>query len=109
MRIGSENEMSKESSLSVIPLKHFGWHQLCLNAAHVFVWIGFLIAVYHAWREADFVILAFSLMLLGIGLLIFRGVAFFMNTWVIWSAYISHREIREAEEIEEEQLREHAE
>jgi len=48
-------------------------------------------------------------MLLGIGLLIFRGVAFFMNTWVIWSAYISHREIREAEEIEEEQRHEHAE
>ena len=100
--------MNKESILNVIPLKHFWWHQLCLNAAHVFVWIGFLIAVYHAWRAADLVILAFSLMLFGIGLLIFRGVAFFMNTWVIWSAYISHREIREAEEIEDEQRDEHA-
>ena len=101
--------MNKETSLNVIPLKHFRWHRLCLNAAHVFVWIGFLIAVYHAWRVADVVLLAFSLMLLGIGLLIFRGVAFFMNAWVIWSAYISHREIREAEEIEEEQRHEYTE
>jgi len=109
MRIRLENKMDKESTLSVIPLKHFWWHQLCLNAAHAFVWIGFLIAVYHAWRASDFAILALSLMLLGIGLLIFRGVAFFMNTWVILSAYISHREIREAEEIEDEQRHEHAE
>jgi len=101
--------MNEKSSLDVIPLKHFWWHQLCLNTAHFSVWIGFWIAVYHAWREADFALLAFPLMLLGIGLLIFRGVAFFMNTWVIWSAYISHREIREAEDIEEEQRHEHAE
>ena len=40
-------------------------------------------------------------MLLGIGLLIFRGVAYFMNTWVIWSQYISLREIRDEVEIKE--------
>jgi len=46
-------------------------------------------------------LLAVSLMLLGIGLLIFRGVAFFINVWVICSEYISLREIREEVEIRE--------
>jgi len=55
MRVGLENKMNKESSLDVIPLKHFWWHRLCLNVAHFFVWIGFLIAVYHALRVADVV------------------------------------------------------
>jgi len=95
--------MSKKTGLSVIPFKHFDWHSLSLYTAHAFVWIGFWIAVYHAWREDDFTLLAFPLMLLGIGLLIFRGVANFMNVWVLWSAYISHREMREEEEIREKE------
>ena len=85
--------------LSVIPMKHSYWHTWSLRAAHAFVWIGFWIALYHAWSEEDWVLLGVSLMLLGIGLLIFRGIAYFMNAWVIWSQYISLREIREEEEI----------
>lgn len=87
--------------LSVIPMKHFWWHQWSLRAAHAFVWIGFWIALFHAWGEGDWGMFAFSLMLLGIGLLIFRGVGFFMNVWVIWSQFISLREIRDELEIKE--------
>ncbi len=76
----------------VIPMKHSYWHTWSLRTAHAFVWIGFWIAVFHAWIEGDWRLLAVSLMLLGIGLLIFRGVAYFMNAWVIWSQYISIRE-----------------
>ena len=85
---------SDDPDLSTIPLKHFWWHQWALRAAHFFVWIGFWAALYHAWSNEDWGLLAVSLMLLGIGLLIFRGVAFFMNVWVILSEYISLREIR---------------
>lgn len=85
---------SDDPDLGTIPLKHFWWHQWALRAAHLFVWIGFWAALYHAWSKEDWGLLAVSLMLLGIGLLIFRGVAFFMNVWVIWSEYISLREIR---------------
>jgi len=95
--------MSKKTGLSVIPFKHLDWHSLSLYTAHAFVWIGFWIAVYRAWRDGDLTLLAFPLMLLGIGLLIFRGIAFFMNAWVLWSAYISHREMREEEEIREKE------
>lgn len=95
--------MSKKTGLSVIPFKHFDWHSLSLYTAHALVWIGFWIAVYRSWRDGDLTLLAFPLMLLGIGLLIFRGVAFFMNAWVLWSAYISHREMREDEEIREKE------
>jgi hypothetical protein len=95
--------MGKKTGLNVIPFKHFGWHSMTLSTAYAFVWIGFLIAVYRAWRDSDLTLLAIALMLLGIGLLIFRGVAFFMNAWVIWSSYISHREMREEEEIIENQ------
>ena len=85
--------------LTVIPLKHFYWHKWSFYAAHSFVWIGFWIAAYRAWSEGNWWLLGVSLMLLGIGLLIFRGVAFFMNAWVIWSQYISLREVREEIEI----------
>ncbi len=44
---------------------------------------------------------AISLMLLGIGLLIFRGVAYFMQVWVILAQWLSAREIREEVEIKE--------
>ncbi len=83
----------------VIPMKHSYWHTWSLRTAHIFVWIGWWIAVFHAWIEGDWGLLAVSLMLLGIGLLIFRGVAYFMNAWVIWSQYISLREVREEIEI----------
>ena len=95
--------MGKRTGLSVIPFKHFGWHSMTLYTAYAFVWIGFLIAVYRAWGEGDLTLLAFALMLLGIGLLIFRGVAFFMNTGVLLSTYISQREMRKEEEIIENQ------
>lgn len=95
--------MSKKTGLTVIPFKHFDWHSLSLYAAHVLLWAGFWIAVYRAWSASDLLVLAYALMLLGIGLLIFRGVAFFMNAWVLWSAYISHRETREEEEIREKE------
>ena len=85
--------------LTTLELKHFYWHQWSLHAAHVFVWIGFWVAAYRAWNDANWDLLAISLMLLGIGLLIFRGVAFFMNAWVLWSGYISLREVREEMEI----------
>ena len=87
--------------LSVIPMKHSYWHTWSLYTAHAFVWIGFWIAVFGAWSEGDWGLLAVSLMLLGIGLLIFRGIAYFMNAWMIWSQYISLREIREEVEIKE--------
>jgi len=87
--------------LSVIPMKHSYWHTWSLYTAHAFVWIGFWIAVYRAWSAGDWGLLAVSLMLLGIGLLIFRGIAYFMNAWIIWSQYISLREIREEVEIKE--------
>ena len=87
--------------LSVIPMKHSYWHTWSLYTAHAFVWIGFWIAVIRAWSEGDWGLLAVSLMLLGIGLLIFRGIAYFMNAWIIWSQYISLREIREEVEIKE--------
>lgn len=93
--------MNKKTGLTVFPFKHFDWHLLCLHTAHAFVWIGFWIAVYRAWRESDLTLLAFPLLLLGIGLLIFRGVANFMNVWVLCSSYISNREMREEEEIRE--------
>ncbi len=95
--------MGKKTGLSVIPFKHFGWHSMTLYTAYAFVWIGFLIAVYRAWRDGDLTLLAFALMLLGIGLLIFRGVSFFMNAWVLLSTYISQREMREEEENVENQ------
>ncbi len=85
--------------LTVIPFEHFDWHKWSLYAAHAFVWIGFWVAAYQAWSEGDWGLLAVSLILLGIGLLIFRGVALFMNVWVLWSHYISLREIREETEI----------
>ena len=91
--------MNAQPDLTVIPLKHFWWHKWSLYAAHAFVWIGFWIAAFRAWSEGDWRLLAVALMLLGIGLLIARGVAFFMNVWVIWSQYISLREIREETEI----------
>ena len=95
--------MSKKTGLSVIPLKHFDWHQWSLYVAHAFVWIGFWMAVYRAWSEGDPLVLMYPLMLLGIGLLIFRGVAFLMNVWTLWAAYISHREMMEEEEIREQE------
>ena len=91
--------MSQQTDLTVLPMTHFWWHQWSLRAAHAFVWIGFWVAAYQAWREGDWGLLAVSLILLGIGLLIARGVGFFMHVWVLWAAYISAREIREAEEL----------
>ena len=85
--------------LTVIPFEHLYWHKWSFYAAHAFVWIGFWIAAYRAWSEGNWRLLAVSLMLLGIGLLIFRGVALFWNVWVLWSQYISLREIREEMEI----------
>ena len=81
--------------MTVLPLKHFYWHLWSLRAAHAFVWIGFWVGAYRAWTDENWELLVISLMLLGIGLGIFRGVAFFMNAWVLWSAYISLREVRE--------------
>lgn len=92
-------DAGREPSLSVIEFPHFWWHQWCAYAAHAFIWIGFWLASYLAWARSDLGQLALSTMLLGIGLLVFRGVAFIMNAWVIYAAYISHREIRE--ELEE--------
>ena len=83
--------------LTTIPLKHHWWHEWSLRGAHAFVWIGFWIALIHAWNREDWGMFAISLMLLGIGLLIFRGVAYFMNVWVILSQWISAREIRSRE------------
>ena len=91
--------MSQQTDLTVLPMMHFWWHQWSLRAAHALVWIGFWVAAYQAWVEGDWGLLAVSLILLGIGLLIARGVAFFMHAWVLWTAYISAREIREAEEL----------
>ena len=91
--------MNTQADLTVIPLKHFYWHQWSLYAAHSFVWLGFWIAAYLAWSEGNWGLLAVSILLLGIGLLIFRGVAFLMNAWTIWSTYTSVREIREEAEI----------
>ncbi len=91
--------MSQQTDLTVLPMKHFWWHKWSLYAAHAFVWIGFWMAAFRALTEADGGLLIVALMLLGIGLLIFRGVVFFMNAWVLWASYISVRAIREAEEI----------
>ncbi len=91
--------MSQQTDLTVLPMKHFWWHKWSLYAAHAFVWIGFWIAAFKALDEADGELLIVALMLLGIRLLIYRGVVFFMNAWVLWAAYISAREIREAEEM----------
>lgn len=85
--------------LTTIPLKHPWWHTWSLQAARVFVWFGFWIAVFVALQREDWMLFAVSLMLLGIGLLIFRGVAYFMNVWIILSQYISAREIREEMEL----------
>ncbi len=93
--------MNTQPDLTVIPLKHVWWHTWSLHTAHAFVWIGFWIAVYLAWSKGDWGTMPVSLMLLGIGLLIFRGVALFMNAWTIWAQYISLREIREEMEISE--------
>ncbi len=87
--------------LSVIPMKPSYWDTWSINMAHAFVWGGFWIAVISAWREGDWGLPAVPLMLLGIGLMIFRGVANFMKTWAIWSQYISLREIRDEVEIKE--------
>ncbi len=94
-----ESDMSQQTDLTVLPMKHFWWHKWSLYAAHAFVWIGFWIAAFRALTEDDGGLLIVALMLLGIGLLIFRGVVFFMNVWVLLASYISAREIREAEEI----------
>ena len=91
--------MNTQIDLTVIPFKHHYWHVWSLHAARTFVWVGFWIAAYRAWSEGDWGLLAVSLILLGIGLLIARGVGFFMHVWVLWAAYISAREIREAEEL----------
>ncbi|MEE8274016.1 MAG: hypothetical protein V3R88_04975 [Alphaproteobacteria bacterium] len=85
--------------LTVMPFQHHYWHVWSLHAARTFVWVGFWIAAYRAWSEGDWGLLIVSLMLLGIGLLIFRGVAYFMNVWVLCAQYISLREIREEMEI----------
>ena len=95
MNTPDDDDLSEyDDDLTVIPMKHSYWHNWSLYTAHAFVWIGFWIAVFHAWSEGDWGFLAVSLMLLGIGLGIFRGVVYFMNVWVIWSQYISVREVR---------------
>ena len=90
-----------DPDLSVIPMKPSYWDTWSINMAHAFVWSGFWIAVIRAWREGDYGLLVVPLMLFGIDILIFRGVAYFMNTWAIWSQYISLREIRDEVEIKE--------
>ncbi len=90
--------------LTNIEFKHHWWHEWCLRAAHFFVWIGFWIATFQALIREDWFLFAISLMMLGIGLLIFRGVAFFMNVWVVLSAWLSAREIRDEIEIKEKEL-----
>lgn len=94
-----ERQTQKKAGLTVIPFKHFGWHSGCLYTAHAFVWIGFWIAVYQAWRARDVILMAYPLMMLGVGLLIFRGVAFLMNVWVNLAAYISMREIGQGDDF----------
>ena len=86
-----------EEDLAAIPMKGFGWHKWCLYVAHAFLWLGFWAAVYRAWSGSDLLLMSYSLMMLGIGLLVFRGVAFFMNVWTVWAAYISMREIQRAD------------
>ena len=93
--------MNMQPDLTAIPMKGAWVHTWSLYAAHAFVGIGFWIAVYRAWSEGDWGLVPLSLMLLGIGLLIFRGVAYFMNAWMIWAQYISLREIREERGIRE--------
>ena len=84
-----------EPDLTTIELPWFGWHKYTAYVSYSFIWVGFLIAVFVAWAERDWSFFASSLMLLGIGLLIFRGVMFFMNVWVIFSSFLSAREIRD--------------
>ena len=93
--------LAEDLDLSVIPMKHSYWHTWALYAAHAILWTGFWIAAFHAWSGGDWGSLATHMMLLGIGLGIFRGVAYFMNVWVMWSQYVSLREIREEAEIKE--------
>ncbi len=93
--------MNTQPDLTVIPMHHAWWHIWSLHAARIFVWVGFWIAAYSAWSESDWALFAISLMLLGIGLAVVRGVFYFMNAWTIWAQYISLREIREEEEIGE--------
>lgn len=85
--------MSTQDDLTIIPMKHAYWHTWSLHAAHTLLWIGFWFGMYHAWTDRDGGLLVISLMLLAIGLLIFRGVAYVINAWVIWSQYISLREM----------------
>ncbi len=49
-----------DPDLSVIPMKHSYWHTWCLHGAHAFVWIGFWIALIHAWGEESWVLLGVS-------------------------------------------------
>ena len=90
-----------EPDLTTIDMPHFWWHQWAARAAHIFIWVGFLIAVFVALSEGDWSLFAISLMLLGIGLLFFRGVAFFMIVWVLFSSFLSAREIRDEYERQE--------
>ena len=80
--------------LTVIPFGHFYWQKWNLYAALAFVWIGFWVATYQVWSEGDWGTLAVPLILLGIGLLIFRGVMFFMNAYMRWSSFVATREMR---------------
>ena len=80
--------------LTVIPFGYHYWQKWHLYAALAFTWAGFWVATYQAWIEEDWGLLAVPFILLGIGLLIFRGVMFFMNAYMRWSTFVATREMR---------------
>ena len=89
-----ESQTKFDLELTVIPFGHFDRQRMHLYAAVTFVWIGFLVAAYQAWIEEDWGLLAVPVILFGIGLLIFRGVVFFMNAYQSWSTFVYTREMR---------------
>ena len=89
-----ESQTKTDLELTVIQFGHFYWQRWHVYAALAFMWTGFLAATYQAWSEGDWGLLAVPLILLGIGLLIFRGVMFFMNAYQSWSTFVYTREMR---------------
>lgn len=89
-----KTQTETDLELTVIPFGYVYWQKWHLYAALAFMWTGFLVATYQAWFEGDQRLLAVPLILLGIGLLIFRGVMFFMNAYTRWSTFVATREMR---------------
>ena len=72
---------------TTIPLKHYLRRHWYLGWAMSFLWVGFMFAVGVAYSENNLPLAAVSTMLLGIGLLIFCGVGFF-----VWAMPVSRSE-----------------